>query len=149
MKDLFVIQNISPFYMSSQPDSQYLTKDMEQYKGINCTIAFKRVIDPSKMTVEECSMYMHFGNTNPKGLKCIGEFVKGIKKIPVEKNGLTREVILMDSDKIVKGGMVEIEYTTKVEGAKTHIVPTNIGKFIGHTKIKNIKKVEDKVTRLF
>ncbi len=147
MKDLFVIQNISPFYSSYVPDSPYLLKDMEKYKGINCTISLKKVIDPVKMTVEEESVYMHHGNTNPKVIKCFSNFVNGIKKVHGERNGIARETIFLDSDKIVKGAIVEIQYTSKVESSKKHIVPTDVAKFVGYAK--KIKKTEDKVTRLF
>lgn len=149
MKDIFLIQNISPFYPSRQPNSPYLTKDMESFKGINCTIAFKRVIDPVKMTVEEETVYMHFGNTNPKALKCLENLITGVKNVHTEKNGISREMKFLDSDKIVKNSMVEIPYTTKFEGDKKHLVPTGVANFVRHAKTTKIKKVEDKVTTLF
>lgn len=149
MRDLFVIQNVSPFYPSSQPDSPYLTKSMEKFKGINCTICFKRVIDPGKMTVEEGSVYMHFGNTNPKALKCFEQFVSGTKTIHTEKNGIARDFIFLDTEKIIKNAVVEISYTKKVENGKNHLVPTAEAKFVRHMKTTKIKKIEDKVTTLF
>lgn len=148
MKDLFVIQNISPFYPSHQDDSRYLTDKMEKYRGINCTITFKKVIDPSKMIVDDSTDYkMHFGNTNPKALKCLEEYVTGIKTVHTDKNGISRDFMFLASEKIVKNAIIEFSYVTKIESGKTHIVPKDVARFVKHAN--KVKKTDDKITQLF
>ena len=148
MKNLFVIQNVSPFYSSTKPDSKYLKKGMEQFSGINCTVTFKKVVDPATMTVEEDSSFMNVGNTNPKGIMCFQHMMKGLKRVP-SKDNPEKELIFMDSDKLVKGGVVELDYEVKTEGARTHLVPNKEAKFVRHVKMDKIKKTEDKITTLF
>ena len=142
MKDKFVITNVSPFFPSVQDDSKLLSSEMkEKYSGINCTFTFKRVIDLTKKTIEKESMYMHHGNTNPKALKAFEPFVEG-----VIENGKHK---FLDSNKIVKGTVIEMMYSKKNEKGKFHLVPADTIKIVGFMKLEKVKKVEDKVHTLF
>jgi hypothetical protein len=143
MKDLFVITNISPVFNSKQPDSKLLTPDMKsKYSGVNSKITFKRVINLDRRIIEDDSLFMHFGNTNPPGLRYFSKYVDGIKKVD---SGL----MLLDSDKIVKGVVLEIEYNKKDVEGTTHIIPIADLKIIDYIKLEKVKKSDDKITRLF
>jgi hypothetical protein len=145
MKHQFVITNLS-CWKSDKDDAAKLIGELKtKYSKLNCKITFKRVIDLTNKKIETDSKFMHCGNTNVIGLVAFNPHINGIKE---SENGK----YFLDSEKIIKGVVLEIEYTEKkVIGKKveTHLVPTGPIKIIGYINVEKAKKVEDKVTALF
>lgn len=140
MKAKFVITNISPFFKSKQKDSVRLTPQMrEKYSGINCTITFKKVINIKNKTIEDSPVYMHHGNSNPKGVLPFSEYVNGV----IDINGKQ----YLDSDKIISGAVLEIEYVIKIEGDKKHLVPSTV-KVVDFINVDKAIKTKDKIHTL-
>lgn len=142
MKNQFVIENVSPFFKSEKEDSKFLTGDMKDFSGINCRITFRKVLDFNAKTVEKELMLMNLGNTNPAVVKYLRPFINGIK---TADNGK----IFLDSDKLLKGAVIETEYSIRITGGKKHIVPIGEPKFIGYINMDKVKKIVDKITQLF
>lgn len=141
MKDLFVITNISPVFPSVKPDSVNLTPELKaKYSGINCKMTFKRVINLNQRIIGQQSLFMHFGNSNPNG-KYFSKYIKGIKN----DNGK----MWLDSEIIIKGVVIEIEYSTKEVGETTHLVPLSEPKIVEYINLEKVKKSDDKITTLF
>ena len=142
MKNQFVIENVSPFFKSEKEDSKFLTGDMKDFSGINCRITFRKILDINTKTVEKELMLMNLGNTNPAVVKYLRPFINGLK---TSENGK----IFLDTDKLLKGAIIEMEYSIRIIGGKKHIVPIGDAKFIGYVNMDKVKKIPDKVTQLF
>jgi len=149
-KDLFVITGLSCF-ASTQADAKKLTQEMRvKYSGRNCKMTLKRVVDLTAKKIEESSYFMHCGNTNYDGVSSFDPYVKGIKHIGESTKGIP--LFILDSEQIIKGVIVEMEYNVKkVVGKKTedHLVPVKVVKIIGYMNVEKAQKTKDKITPLF
>lgn len=142
MKHQFLIENISPLYKSKQFDSRFLTKDLESFSQINSLITLRKVIDIKSNSIDKDPSYMNFGGTNPTVLKYFKNHVQGIR---TSDNGKK----FIDSDKLAKGWVVEMEYREKMYGDKLHIVPIGTPKFVGYINKEKVNKLDVKVHQLF
>ena len=107
MKNQFLVENVSPFFKSDKDDSKFLTGDLKDFSGINCRISFRKILNPVSNTVEKELMFMNFGNTNPVVIKYLKPFITGLN---TAENGK----MFLDSDKIVKSAIIEMEYSIRI-----------------------------------
>lgn len=142
MKHQFIIENLSPLFNSKQLDSRFLTKDLESFSKLNSVITLKKVIDFKSKLIDKDTVYINFGGTNPTVLKYFKNHVQGIR---TSDNGKK----FIDSDKLAKGWVVEMEYREKMYGDKLHIVPIGTPKFVGYINKEKVNKLDVKVHQLF
>jgi len=121
-----------------------------KYSGRNCKMTFKRVVDPKTNKIEEASSFMHCGNTNYDGASAFDSYIKSIKQGGTSNTG--KPLFFLESEQIIKGVIVEIEYNTKKiigKQTETHLVPIKPIKIVGYMNVEKAQKTKDKITPLF